>query len=262
MKIGILGASLLFDSTILNDLCELEIVTPYGAVPYKSGTFKGKEIVFIPREGVKNPVPPHLFNYRGNIWAMKKLGVHSIISVMAAGSVNESMKLGDFVFPSQFIDFTKSRIGTFYEGGERGVVHVDVTSPYCQRLSQDLLVVAKKCNIPAHAEATFVCYEGPRFQTPAEIAMVTKLGGDLVGMTSVPEVVLAREAEMCYASVAMVGSIAIARKSTLSRDEVIKIMRAGAAKVNGFIAAALDSIDTEADCPCQHALAEYGGFKL
>lgn len=259
MKIGILGGYKAF-SELLNDPFSKELQTPYGAIDYQSGTYQGKEVIFIKKEGRQGPIPPHLHNHRANIWAMKKLDVHSIIDVFAVGSVNDSLEPDNIVFPSQFLDFTKSRVSTFYEGKERGVVHVDMTSPYCQNLSETLASAARKVGLTAHTKATFACYEGPRFRTPAEADMFAKLGADLVGMSGIPEVILAREAEMCYAAAAMV--VQFATSTPVTREQRNKSMRSKTEVINQFLLQSIESVDVNADCSCHHALAEYGNFKL
>ena len=262
-KIAIIGGTGVYDPRILSNVQEKEIVTPYGAVQYKTGEYAGKEVAFIPRHGSKHSIPPHLINYRANIWAMKKIGVQNIIATTAVGSLNLAMKPGDFVLIDQFLDFSKNRHNTFYEGGERGVVHVDVTEPYCSTLRNVLLQGATKLHLPVHASGTYVCTEGPRFETPAEIKAYAKLGGDLVGMTNVPEVVLAREAEMCYVTVSMVTNFAAGISPLpLTHHEVLETMKENTEKFKSLIMESIAAIEPDTDCACKHALSEYGGFQL
>lgn len=262
-NIAIIGGTGLYDPRMLTNVREEEISTPYGRVAYKAGEFAGREVAFIPRHGSKHSIPPHLINYRANIWAMKKIGVTNIISTTAVGSLNEAMGPGAFVLVDQFLDFTKNRVTTFYEGGERGVVHVDVTEPYCPDLRAILLKAARELNINVHGAGTYLCTEGPRFETPAEIKAFRMLGGDVVGMTNVPEVVLAREAEMCYATVSMVTNFAAGMsKQPLTHGEVLDTMRANTENIKQLVMAAIGAMDPSKDCACRHALAEYGGFKL
>lgn len=263
IKIAIIGGTGVYDPRILANIRQEEVATPYGLVQFKVGEYAGKEVAFIPRHGANHSIPPHLINYRANIWAMKKIGVQNIIATTAVGSINLDMKPGDFVLIDQFIDFTKNRHTTFYEGGEQGVVHVDVTNPYCLTLRDALAKSADQSEIQIHSKGTYVCTEGPRFETPAEISAYAKLGGDLVGMTNVPEVVLAREAEMCYVTVSMVTNYAAGISPLpLTHGEVLDTMRENTEKIKKLIMAAIAMINPEADCPCRHALAEYGGFKL
>lgn len=263
MKIAIIGGTGVYDPRILDNIREIEIATPYGVVRFKSGEYAGKGVAFIPRHGSSHSIPPHLINYRANIWAMKKLGIKNIIATTAVGSLNLDMKPGDFVLIDQFLDFVKNRTTTFYEGGERGVVHVDVSTPYCPTVRNVLTDAAKNLGISIHHQGTYVCTDGPRFETPAEIKMFAKLGGDVVGMTNVPEVVLAREAEMCYATVSMVTNFAAGiSPQPLTHHEVLETMQANAENIKQLIMATIERLDAEADCACKHALAEYGGFKL
>lgn len=262
-QIAIIGGTGVYDPTILANIQENEIMTPYGLISYKAGDFKGKSIAFIPRHGSRHSIAPHLINYQANIWAMKKIGVKIILATAAVGSLNLEMKLGDFVLVDQFLDFTRNRKSTFYEGGKRGVVHVDLSSPYCSMIRNNLLLAAQNIGIPTHNYGTYVCTEGPRFETPAEISMFAKFGGHMVGMTNVPEVVLAREAEMCYATIAMVTNYAAGISSNpITYGEVIEIMNANTDNLKKLLMNTIDLIDSEANCSCQHALAEYGGFKL
>jgi 5'-methylthioadenosine phosphorylase len=263
IHIAIIGGTGVYDPNILENVHQDEVLTPYGLVSYKVGSFEGKNIAFIPRHGSKHSIAPHLINYQANIWAMKKIGVKLILATAAVGSLRLDMKLGDFVLVDQFIDFTRNRKNTFYEGGKRGVVHVDLTNPYCSMIREKLLLVAQNMGIAVHNHGTYICTEGPRFETPAEIHMFSKLGGDLVGMTNVPEVILAREAEMCYATIAMVTNYAAGISSKpLTYGEVLEVMNANTENLKRLFMNVITSIDSETDCSCQHALTEYGGFKL
>lgn len=262
INIAIIGGTGVYDPRILTDVREETVSTPFGDVSFKVGQYAGKDVAFIPRHGSRHSIPPHLINYRANIWAMKKIGVKNILATTAVGSLNLSMKPGDFVLVDQFLDFTKGRISSFYEGGDRGVVHVDVTDPYCPALRSIVSKAAVSLGISLHEQGVYVCTEGPRFETPAEIRMFSKLGGDLVGMTNVPEVVLAREAEMCYSTVSMVTNFAAGISTQpLTHAEVVDTMRNNSENIKHLIMKTIELID-DADCSCRHALQEYGGFKL
>lgn len=263
VKIAIIGGTGVYDPNMLENVRQDSIKTPYGEVPYRLGDYAGKTIAFIPRHGAHHSIPPHLINYRANIWAMKKLGVKIIIATTAVGSINRGMKPGDFVLVNQFIDFTKNRISSFFDGGNKPVVHVDVTVPYCPTLRGKLWDVGKELNIPIHKEGTYVCTEGPRFETPAEIQMFERLGGDVVGMTNVPEAPLAREAEICYATVSMVTNFAAGiSKQPLTHAEVLEAMQANSENFRKLIMATVKELNIDQDCDCQHALAAFGGFKV
>ena len=186
--IAIIGGTGVCDPKILSNVHEDYMDTFYGTIHYWQGTYKDKELVFLPRHGRNHSIPPHLINYRANILGLKRLGVTAILSTTAVGSLNRDDKPGDFVLPDQFLDFTKCRHTSFFDGGENGVVHVDMTEPYCPTLRRTVAAAAQALGgYTLHDKGTYVCTEGPRFETPAEIRMYEKLGGDLVGMTNVPK---------------------------------------------------------------------------
>ena len=180
--IGIIGGTGVYDPSIFENIHEESLMTPYGEIDYVQGTYHGKTVIFVARHGKDHTIPPHKINYRANIWGLKKLGVTFIISTTAVGSLNENFKPGHFVLTDQFLDFTKNRITTFYEGGDRPVAHLDVTNPYCPELRDILQKVGTEQGLTIHNGGTYVCTEGPRFETPAEIKMFHMLGGDTVGM--------------------------------------------------------------------------------
>jgi 5'-methylthioadenosine phosphorylase len=255
VRIAVIGGTGVYDPEMLQDVREEWVSTPYGDVGLQVGRFQGREVVFMARHGRQHSVPPHLVNYRANIMALKGLGVRSILATAAVGSLNLDMKPGDLVFCDQFLDFTKGRVQTFFEGGPNGVVHVDMTEPYCPELRALLARAASNLKLPVHASGTYVTTEGPRFETPAEIRMLRQLGGDLVGMTGVPEVVLAREAEICYATIAMVTNFAAGiSPHRLTHEEVIEAMQVNAAKIRSLIAETVALIDPERDCLCHRAV--------
>ncbi len=263
-EIAVIGGSGVYDPDGLENVRDVQVDTPYGIVRVKLGQYAGREIAFIPRHGSRHSIPPHKINYRANIWAIKKLGVKKILATTAVGSLNPQMKPGDFVLVDQFLDFTKSRAHTFYEGGERGVAHVDMTEPYCPVLRKELMAVGEKLGFSIQNGGTYVCTEGPRFETPAEIRMFRVMGGDLVGMTNVPEVVLAQEAEMCYATISMVTNFAAGISSIkLTNQEVQDTMRANGANIRSLIMHMLETMTLDSSgCDCEHMLAEVGGFTL
>lgn len=260
---AIIGGTGVYNPGMLDQVSATVVETPYGAVTCQTGLYAGRSVAFIPRHGKQHSIPPHLINYRANIWALKKLGVRHILATTAVGSLNPKMKPGDFVLPDQFIDFTKLRVSTFYEGGERGVVHVDMTSPYCNILRQHVAESARELNLPVHDEGCYICTEGPRFETAAEIRAYERLGGDVVGMTGVPEAVLAREAEMCYVTVSMVTNFAAGiSPEPLTHHEVLETMKNNAANIRSLLDRTIATSETDYDCACNQALREFGGFKL
>ena len=207
-KIAIIGGTGIYSPETLQCFEEKVIQTPYGAALCNIGTMCGNQVIFITRHGVGHKTAPHKVNYRANIWALKSLGTEEIFATTAVGSLNPDMEPGHFVVCDQVLDFTKSRINTFYDNPERGVAHVDFTNPYCPRLRDKVINCLYKTDIIFHKKGCYVCTEGPRFETAAEIKMFAMLGGDLVGMTNMPESLLAREAEMCYTNCSIVTNMA------------------------------------------------------
>ncbi|ABO50582.1 methylthioadenosine phosphorylase [Desulforamulus reducens MI-1] len=255
VRIAIIGGTGVYDPNILDNIRDEKVSTAYGEVGMKIGDYQGKSVAFLNRHGVGHSVPPHLVNYRANIAALKELGVKSIFATAAVGSLNRNMAPGHFVFSDQFLDFTKVRKNTFFEGGEQGVVHIDMTDPYCPELRKVLTSAAEDLGLTYHRYGTYVTCEGPRFETPAEIKMYQLLGGDLVGMTSVPEVVLAREKEMCYANISMVTNYAAGISPTkLTHQEVLDVMAENAGNLKKLAMKAISLIDPERGCLCQEAL--------
>lgn len=248
VKIAIIGGTGVYDPKILSSVREEKIDTPYGSVKVMIGNYQGKNIAFLARHGIDHSVPPHMVNYRGNIAGLKKLGVKNIFATAAVGSLNMDMEPGQFVFVDQFLDFTKGRPSTFVE---EGVVHMDMTQPYCPELRSLLSDTAKKLGLKYINGGTYVCTEGPRFETSAEIRMFRHLGGDLVGMTSVPEVVLAREAGICYASIAIVTNYAAGiSPKKLSHQEVLDMMEDSAENVKSLIMHSVLGLKQDKECVC------------
>ena len=186
-KLAFIGGTGVYDPGILDHVDSEMINTPFGEVHYETGKFGDKEIIFMARHGIKHTIPPHKINYRANIYALKMLDVSYIVSTTAVGSLNLNYKPGELVLIDQFIDMTKSRDVTFFDGQFRGVAHIDMTRPYCEELRQAILSAGEKENLLIHPSGTYICTEGPRFETPAEIKAFHMWGADVVGMTNVPE---------------------------------------------------------------------------
>ena len=216
--IGIIGGSGVYENTEKADSCTEKVVeTEYGSVTVSILDICSKKVAFIPRHAAGHSIPPHKINYRANIDALKNVGVTQIIATNSVGSMNEEMGPGTFVIPDDFLDFSQNRAKTYYENK---VVHVDMTEPYCPTL-RDILDKSGDVILGG----TYVCTEGPRFETPAEIKMFKMLGGDLVGMTGVPEVTLARERGICYNSICIVSNYAAGiHEHTLTIDEVFEMV--------------------------------------
>ena len=263
-KIAIIGGTGIYSPEALQGFAEKIIDTPYGQALCNIGEIAGNQVVFITRHGVGHKTAPHKVNYRANIWALKSLGTEEIFATTAVGSLNPEMKAGHFVVCSNVLDFTKSRINTFYDTPERGVVHVDFSYPYCPCVRERVIRCLEKMNITFHKEGVYVATEGPRFESAAEIKAYAMLGGDLVGMTNMPECILAREAEMCYSTCSIVTNMAAGISPTpLSHMEVVEAMGKSIANMNKLIAVFInDNEPVEATCGCHTALKEFGGFKL
>ncbi|HKT21471.1 MAG TPA: MTAP family purine nucleoside phosphorylase, partial [Nitrososphaerales archaeon] len=192
--------------------------------------------VFIPRHGAAHKSPPHGINYRANIAALEQLGVSEVVATSAVGSMNPGFKVGEVGLVEQFLDFTKRRQATFFEDK---VVHTDMTYPYSRHVNLELSVVAKRIGVDLHQGLVYVCAEGPRFETAAEIKMYKILGGDVVGMTGVPEVVLANEKGMGYASVVIATNWAAGMQAKVSHEEVVRVMKKSGKVVKLLIEAAV-----------------------
>ncbi|NIM04129.1 MAG: S-methyl-5'-thioinosine phosphorylase [Armatimonadetes bacterium] len=247
MRFAIIGGSGFYDAGE-EVLGTRTISTPYGEVQLDILKTGEEEVAFLPRHGKEHTVAPHRINYRANIAALKSLGVENILASAAVGSLNSEMKPGEIVLPTQFLDFTWGRASTFSEEGE--VRHIDVSEPYCPSLRHSLLMCALSKDLVVHPEATYVCSQGPRFETPAEITMFRRLGGDLAGMTGVPEVVLAREAGICYAAVAVVTNWAAGTaEEPLSHEDFSALAEERMAIVRELFYALIGTYD-KTDCPC------------
>ena len=239
----------------------ITVQTPYGTVETLIGKLGNQKLVFLSRHGRGHATPPHLINYRANIWAIRELGVRKILATAAVGSLSPNFHPGEVVLLDQFLDFTKCRPQTFYEGGQEGVLHVDMTEPYCSAVRQAIMEASKHIGLVVKNGACYVCTEGPRFETPAEIRMFQRLGADLVGMTSVPEVVLARELGMCYASIGMVTNEAAGISAhPLSHAEVMESMKELGINVAQLIQATIELWTPAQNCQCVSANVEVGKF--
>lgn len=263
-KIGIIGGTGVEDASSFGRLTALTVDTPFGQAHCLKGTAAGHEIYFLARHGLDHSVPPHKINYRANIFALKKLGVTEILSFTAVGSLNRGLPPGTFVATTQILDFTKSRVNTFFNGENGQVAHVDFAQPYCPALRERLIRCLVKLGLRHSKQGTYVATEGPRYETAAEVRMYGAMGGDVAGMTNMPEAVLAREAEICYANCSVVtnmGSGLAAR--ALSHEEVTEAMEKLGKQILAVIEAYVqDDGPLTHSCHCAQALQEYGGFRL
>jgi len=253
-EIGIIGGTGVYDTNLLKNIKEVKVKTLFGTPSdaITIGEMEGKQLAFLPRHGKKHTIRPTDVNSRANIAALKQLGVNCILASSTVGSLKEEYKPGDIVFIDQFIDRTTRREQSFFTEGK--VCHISVAEPMCPELRQNLIAVAKKNRISHHETGTYVCIEGPRFSTKAESRMFRTWGADVVGMTLVPECVLAREAEVCYASIAMVTDYDVWKDHPVSVNEVLKTMKANIENVKRIITETIVSMPHERGCECKTAL--------
>jgi len=201
-KIGVIGGSGLYAMAALENVHEIEVTTPFGppSDAYIVGTLHGRDMVFLPRHGRGHRLPPSAINFRANIYGLKSLGVEWVIAVSAVGSMREEIQPGHLVIPDQFIDRTRSRVSTFFE---EFTVHVALADPVCAVVADALHQAAAATGATVHLGGTYLCMEGPQFSTRAESRLYRQWGVDVIGMTNMPEAKLAREAELCYATLAL-----------------------------------------------------------
>jgi 5'-methylthioadenosine phosphorylase len=222
---GIIGGSGFYRPDLLKDVREITVETPYGEIKPLIGKLKDLEVVFLPRHGQDHSILPHQINYRANIWGLHSLGVNRVVATTAVGSLAANLAPGAMVIVDQFLDFTKQRSLTFFETGDVQKAHIDITEPYCPAIRAALSEAAAKLNLPVQIGGCYVCAEGPRYETAAEIRMFRMLGGTVVGMTGIPEAVLARELGMCYANLSTVTNWAAGiTVAPLKHSEVVQIM--------------------------------------
>ena len=255
-EIGIFGGTGVYDSGLLKDAREITVDTPYGSTSdsITVGMFRGKKIAFMPRHGKKHSIPPHLINYRANIWAFKELGITRIIAPSAVGSLREEIEPEHFALPSQFLDFTRSRKGTFSKDGR--VIHISVADPFCPELQSLIVRSATRQNIDIHSDCTYVCIEGPRFSTKAESKFYRSTGADIIGMTLVPECQLAREAQICYASISTVTDYDVWAEKPVTAKKVIDTLAKNTSRTKQILADIVEHMPNARGCACSEALKD------
>ena len=255
-EIGIFGGTGIYDSGVLQNSKEITIDTPYGKTSdsITIGEFNKKKIAFMPRHGKKHTIPPHMINYRANIWAFKELGVKRIVAPSAVGSLKENFRPGNFALPTQFLDFTKSRETSFSENGR--VIHISVAEPFCPELQKAIINSAENQDVILHENCTYVCIEGPRFSTKAESKFFKSTGADIIGMTLVPECQLAREAQICYVSVSTVTDYDVWAEKPVTAKEVLETLSKNVEKTKELLKVLIDNIPETKSCNCEKALSE------
>jgi len=248
-KIGIITSFQITHDQIFKDGELLVVNTPFGPVDTYVGEYGGCPVVHMTRSGRKHPTPPHLINHRGNISALAQLGVSEILSFSMVGSLNSEYKTGSLVIADQFLDFTKDHPPTLYSDDE--FAFVDITEPFCPRMRLRIIAVCQDSNIAMHPFGCYACTNGPRFETKAEIKMFRILGGDLVGMTIVPECIYAREAGICYATVSGVVNMGAGiEQVALDNDTIRKVRVNHTQNMVTIIKKYLESVTPEAGCGC------------
>jgi len=256
IDLGVIGGTGIYQMEGVSIVEDLVVETPYGppSSPIFIADVEGKTIAFLARHGIGHRIPPSEINNRANIFALKKLGIKSVVAISACGSLREDFAPGDIVIPDQIVDFTKGRVRTFFETGL--VTHVSTADPFCPHLSQLLYESVVETGAKVHKGGSFVTIEGPRFSTKAESNLFRSWGMSIIGMTTSPEIFLAREAEMCYAAFAHVTDYDVwhVHEESVTVEMILKVL-----KKNGQIAneSVLNLIKKHEpyDCDCQHALA-------
>ncbi len=253
-KIAVIGGSGI-KGIFQGETERVRVHTPYGhpSADPEIGVVGGREVVFLPRHGVGHRIPPHMINYRANIWALRELGVERVIAVSAVGSLKEDIRPGDLVVPDQFIDFTKRRTYTFYDGPR--VFHISMADPFCPELRDIFVSEAKDMGWRVHDVGTYICIEGPRFSTRAESRMFRQYA-DIIGMTLVPEVNLARELAMCYVTLATVTDYDVWAEKPVTAEEVMETMAKNTERIMELLKRGIPRIPKERGCGCGRVLEE------
>ena len=254
--IGIIGGSGLYDMAELTDREERRLSTPFGepSAPYVLGTLRGKRVAFLARHGAGHRLLPSELNFRANIFGFKTLGVEYILSASAVGSLKEEYKPLDLVIPDQFFDRTKARASTFF--GRGLVAHVGFAHPFCRHLSALAFDAARTAGATVHRGGTYVCMEGPQFSTLAESRLYRSWGMDIIGMTNLQEAKLAREAEICYTTIALVTDYDCwhPEHDHVTVEMIVANLMQNAKTAQQVIAAAVERLPFERDCECASAL--------
>ena len=256
IAIGIIGGSGLYDMGELTEREERRIDTPFGdpSAPYVIGTLRGKRVAFLARHGLGHRLMPSELNFRANIFGFKTLGVEYILSASAVGSLKKEYKPLDLVIPDQFVDRTRDRISTFF--GDGLVAHVGFAHPFCPLLSDLAYGAAKSTTATVHKGGTYVCMEGPQFSTLAESQLYRTWGMDIIGMTNLQEAKLAREAEICYVTLALVTDYDCWHPDhdSVTVDMIIQTLTQNAETAQRAIAEAITKLPVARSCECGSAL--------
>ncbi len=247
MKTGVIAGTGM--GTLIDETAWREVITPYGNAYIAQIATGGTEVVVLRRHGRGLNVPPHLVNYKANMWAMQYLGVKRVISTAAVGSLSRDLKPGDLAVVRDFIDFTKRREMTIYDRVGEAVHHTDFSVPYCPVVSSAVTQAAADLGTELARSVVYVCVDGPRYETPAEVKMFAQWGGDVVGMTGVPEVVIAKELGICFGSLAIVTNYAAGISETpLSHQEVLDVVASRRDHIYAILERAVALLPETEDC--------------
>ena len=256
VQIGIIGGSGLYDMAEVTDRKEVTVTTPFGdpSGPYVIGTLRGQRVAFLSRHGAGHRLSPSELNFRANIFGLKTLGVEYILSASAVGSLKQEYKPLDIVIPDQFIDRTRGRVSTFF--GRGLVAHIAFAHPFCKLLSDVALASGKGAGATIHKGGTYVCMEGPQFSTLAESKLYRSWGADIIGMTNLQEAKLAREAEICYTTIALVTDYDCWHPDhdSVTVDMIVANLMQNATMAQQIIAGAVERLPFERSCECATAL--------
>ena len=253
-EIGILGGSGFY--SLLPDAEEVWVETPFGLTSdaIAVAELAGRQVAFMPRHGRNHTLPPHMINYRANLWAFKSLGVTRVVAPCAAGSLSKDVHPGDFVVCDQFVDRTRRRQDTYYDGPE--TTHVSLADPYCPELRSAAIEAGLSAGASIHSAGTMLVIEGPRFSTRAESAFHSAQGWTAVSMTQYPEVALARELEMCFSGIALITDYdaGVSDVEAVSVALVLKVFKESNAKLKELLTGLVSGIPAERSCSCGRAL--------
>ncbi len=255
-EIGVIGGSGLYAMSDLEEREEVQVETPFGSPSetYVVGVLSGKRVAFLARHGRQHRILPSELNFRANIYGFKKLGVTRILSASAVGSLRIEHKPMDFVLPDQFVDRTRLRVSTFF--GEGVVAHISFADPICSQLADQAESAAGKIDLPIKRGGTYLCMEGPAFSTRAESLLYRSWGMDLIGMTNLQEARLAREAEICYVTIAMVTDYDCwhEEEAPVTVETLIGYLNRNSENAQRLIQEIIQNLPETVDCTCQHAL--------
>lgn len=258
MRFGVIAGSGFTQILPLQNAEKVTVKTRFGEVECLLGELAGRDAVFLWRHGEGHKLPPHKINYQANVLAMKQLNVEAVLATAATGTLKPTLPPGTLLIPDQLLDWTKQRPLTLFEGDDAPVVHIDVTQPFCPTLRQRLLQASESLGVQVVDGGCYVCGEGPRYETAFEVKALAQLGGDVAGMTAGTEAILFREAEICYAVLAIVTNWGAGlSQQPLTHAEVEAMMKRKIPTVAQLFERVIANFDFP-DCTCRHSLDSYG----